>query len=70
MERKEEVVRLFFMPYDEKMSTARGFRVFCTPEEGKIAAVSQYKWYLFVLLRLTTILVHRKASQTFKSSFR
>jgi hypothetical protein len=45
LEKGEESVRVFFLPYNEKMSTAREFRVFCTPGTGRVTGVSQYKWH-------------------------
>lgn len=45
LERGEESVRVFLLPYDEKMSTKREFRAFCRPESGAISAISQYKWH-------------------------
>ncbi|KAN0106810.1 hypothetical protein V8E51_009686 [Hyaloscypha variabilis] len=40
-----EEVPLYFLPYSAKMRTDREFRVFCPPGDGKISAVSQYKWH-------------------------
>ncbi|KAH7342654.1 hypothetical protein BKA65DRAFT_552268 [Rhexocercosporidium sp. MPI-PUGE-AT-0058] len=38
-------VELVFLPYDAKMDTVKEFRVFCAPPDGRITAVSQYKWH-------------------------
>ncbi|KAH6724274.1 hypothetical protein BKA61DRAFT_535769 [Leptodontidium sp. MPI-SDFR-AT-0119] len=44
-------VELVFLPYDAKMDTAKEFRVFCAPPDGRITVVSQYKWYKPSFLR-------------------
>ncbi|KAK0128501.1 hypothetical protein ONS95_000473 [Cadophora gregata] len=38
-------VELVFLPYNAKMDTAKEFRVFCAPPDGRITVVSQYKWH-------------------------
>lgn len=38
-------VELVFLPYNGKMDTAKEFRVFCAPPDGRITGVSQYKWH-------------------------
>ncbi|KAL2071930.1 hypothetical protein VTL71DRAFT_13165 [Oculimacula yallundae] len=37
--------KLIFLTFDAKMDTAKEFRVFCAPPNGRITAVSQYKWH-------------------------
>jgi hypothetical protein len=49
-EEGEEVTReggleLFFLPFDARMAAEREYRVFCAPGDGRIAGVSQYRWY-------------------------
>lgn len=44
-EEKKPCLELFFLPFDNKMSTFLEYRVFCAPLDGKITAVSQYKWH-------------------------
>lgn len=41
----DEEVELFFLPFDGKMSTDKEYIVFCAPPDGRITAVSQYKWH-------------------------
>lgn len=38
-------VSLYFLPFDQRMATEHEYRVFCAPGEGKVTAVSQYKWH-------------------------
>ncbi|KAH7419380.1 hypothetical protein BKA64DRAFT_650670 [Cadophora sp. MPI-SDFR-AT-0126] len=38
-------VDLLFLPYNAKMDTAKEFRVFCAPPDGRVTAVSQYRWH-------------------------
>jgi hypothetical protein len=40
-----EGINLYFLPFNEKMSTKHEYRVFCAPPNGEITAVSQYKWH-------------------------
>lgn len=38
-------MELFFLPFDARMAADREYRVFCAPGDGRIAGVSQYRWY-------------------------
>jgi hypothetical protein len=38
-----EGINLYFLPFNDKMSTKHEYRVFCAPPTGDITAVSQYK---------------------------
>ena len=38
-------VYVYLIPWDESMVTEREYRVYCPPDSGKIAAISQYKWH-------------------------
>jgi hypothetical protein len=40
-----EEIPLYFLPFNRKMRTEREFRVFCPPGDGRISAVTQYKWH-------------------------
>ncbi|KAE8446279.1 hypothetical protein EG329_012365 [Mollisiaceae sp. DMI_Dod_QoI] len=45
VERGDEGIELFFLPYDEKMRTEKEYRAFCAPSEGSVRGVSQYRWH-------------------------
>ncbi|KUJ21581.1 uncharacterized protein LY89DRAFT_681045 [Mollisia scopiformis] len=45
LESGDEAFELFFLPFNEHMRTENEYRVFCAPPEGKITAVSQYRWH-------------------------
>ena len=45
LEKGDEVVELFFLPFDQNMKTEKEYRVFCAPPNGRITAVSQYRWH-------------------------
>ncbi|KAI0164600.1 hypothetical protein GGR57DRAFT_449874 [Xylariaceae sp. FL1272] len=36
---------LYFLPFDEQMSSASEYRVFCPPRGHRISAISQYQWH-------------------------
>ena len=38
-------IKLHFLPYNNRMSTAYEFRVFCAPPSCDITAISQYRWH-------------------------
>ncbi|KAK4234500.1 hypothetical protein C8A03DRAFT_37724 [Achaetomium macrosporum] len=40
-----EGVELFFLPFDERMAGDREYRVFCRPGDGRVCAISQYRWH-------------------------
>ncbi|KAH8590839.1 hypothetical protein B0O99DRAFT_633629 [Bisporella sp. PMI_857] len=42
---QDEGINFYFLPFNDKMSTAHEYRVFCAPPNGSITAVSQYKWH-------------------------
>jgi hypothetical protein len=42
---KEDGFELFFLPFDERMAADREYRVFCRPGDGKVSAISQYRWH-------------------------
>lgn len=46
-----EGVNLYFLPFDERMATENEYRVFCAPENGRITALSQYKWHAASVLQ-------------------
>lgn len=48
--RTHEPFRVFLMPWNDAMDTAREFRCFCPPAPGtegkmRVAAISQYRWF-------------------------
>jgi hypothetical protein len=43
--KREGGLELFFLPFDARMASEREYRVFCAPGDGRIAGVSQYRWY-------------------------
>jgi hypothetical protein len=45
LDRNATCIQLFFLPYNGRMSTDLEYRVFCTPPEARVAAVSQYRWH-------------------------
>ncbi|KAK0736685.1 hypothetical protein B0T21DRAFT_288867 [Apiosordaria backusii] len=45
LEAGDETFDLFFLPFDDRMSSDREYRVFCPPGGKKITAVSQYQWH-------------------------
>ncbi|KAK4199502.1 hypothetical protein QBC40DRAFT_281794 [Triangularia verruculosa] len=45
LEAGEETFDLFFLPFDERMSSDQEYRVFCPPGGRRITAVSQYQWH-------------------------
>ncbi|KAK3906373.1 putative cell division cycle 123 protein [Staphylotrichum tortipilum] len=42
---ESEGVEMFFMRWDGRMAAEREYRVFCRPGDGKVSAVSQYRWW-------------------------
>ena len=38
-------LNLYLFPWNNSMETELEYRVFCSPDLGKIAAISQYKWH-------------------------
>lgn len=36
---------VYFLPFDDKMRSAREYRIFCVPNSLDISAVSQYEWH-------------------------
>ena len=38
-------IHLYLFPWDINIRTELEYRVFCPPKAGRIAAISQYKWY-------------------------
>jgi len=40
-----EGINVYFLPFNDEMSTKHEYRVFCAPPNGEITAVSQYKWH-------------------------
>lgn len=38
-------IYLYLFPWNERIRTEREYRVFCPPDTGRIAAISQYKWH-------------------------
>lgn len=45
LERKDDHINFFFLPFNADMDTAKEFRVFCAPPDGRITTVSQYRWH-------------------------
>lgn len=42
---EDVAVFLYLFPWNEGMKTSLEYRVFCPPDGGRIAAVSQYRWH-------------------------
>ncbi|KAF6785026.1 hypothetical protein CSOJ01_15671 [Colletotrichum sojae] len=38
-------VELFFMPFDQRLSPDKEYRVFCRPGDLRITGISQYRWH-------------------------
>ncbi|KAL3608091.1 hypothetical protein FPOAC2_03084 [Fusarium poae] len=45
LEEGKPIVKLFFLPFIDRMGSTREYRVYCAPVMGTITAVSQYCWH-------------------------